>query len=166
VCETNSPQLVGHFRQGNLNRISDGLRYEGKWIANKPYVLDPSVQTGPQYGSAGAMYPAGFSTAPAPNSLAVSSYPSQPVNTTYPSSDIYNPADSINAQPGGVSPGILLDNAPLALNGPPVVKNSSRTQAVYAIPDVQMYAEHAGTRKWKSLMCNKRKADRSGYLCR
>jgi hypothetical protein len=97
-------------------------------MSRKPYMIDPSVQTGPQYGSAGAMYPAGFSTGPAPNSQAVPAYPSQPANTRYPSADIYNPADSINTQPGGVPPGTPPANAAPAWNDPPVLKNSSRPQ--------------------------------------
>lgn len=96
--------------------------------SRKPYVLDPSVQTGPQYGGAGGMYPAGFKTAPVPNSPAVPSYPNQPANTRYQSADIYNPADSVNAQPGVVPRGIPPANAPPAWNDPPVLKNSSRTQ--------------------------------------
>lgn len=96
--------------------------------SRKPYVLDPSVQTGPQYGSAGGMYPAGFKTAPIPNSPAVPSYPNQAANTRYPSADIYNPADSVNAQPGGVPRGFPPADAPPAWNDPPVLKNSPRTQ--------------------------------------
>lgn len=96
--------------------------------SRKPYVLDPSVQTGPQYGTAGGMYPPGFNTAPVSNNPAVPSYPNQPANARYPSAEIYNPADSINAQPGGVPPGIPPANAPPAWNDPPVLKNSSRTQ--------------------------------------
>jgi hypothetical protein len=50
----------------------------------KPYVIDTSIPTRPQYGSAGAMYPAGFSSSPVPNCQAATSYPSQPANTGYP----------------------------------------------------------------------------------
>lgn len=108
---------VGEMFAGGTNAAS-----------RKPYVLDPSVQTGPQYGGAGGMYPPGFNTAPVPNNPAVPSYSNQPANTRYPSADIYNPADSVNAQPGGVPSSIPPANAPPAWNDPPVLKNSSRTQ--------------------------------------
>jgi hypothetical protein len=94
----------------------------------KPYVLDPSVQTGPQYGGAGGMYPGGFSAQPVPNSPAVPSYPNKPVGGMYPSADIYSPADNVNSQPPSVNPGIPPVNAQSGWNDPPVLKNSSRTQ--------------------------------------
>ncbi|XP_023705951.1 protein transport protein Sec31A isoform X4 [Cryptotermes secundus] len=99
--------------------------------SRKPYVLDPSVQTGPHYGGVGGMYPPGFNTAPVPNNPALPPYPNQPANTRYPSADVYNPADSVNAQPGGVPPSVPPANAPPAWNDPPVLKNSSRTQLAY-----------------------------------
>lgn len=96
--------------------------------SRKPYVLDPSVQTGPQYGGAGGMYPGGFSAPPVPDSPAVPSYPNKPVGGMYSSADIYNPADNVNSQPASINPGIPPVNSPSGWNDPPVVKNSARTQ--------------------------------------
>lgn len=96
--------------------------------SRKPYVLDPSVQTGPQYSGAGGMYPGGFNAQPLPNSPAVPSYPNKPVGGMYPPADIYNPADNVNSQPAIVNPGIPPVNSVSGWNDPPVLKNSSRTQ--------------------------------------
>jgi hypothetical protein len=96
--------------------------------SRKPYVRDPSVQTGPQYGGVGSTYSGGFNTGPVPNNPAVPSYPSKPTNTMYPAADVYNPAENVNTQPTGVSPGISPVNAPPGWNDPPILKNSSRTQ--------------------------------------
>lgn len=96
--------------------------------SRKPYVLDPSVQTGPQYGGAGGMYPGGFNAQPVPNSPAIPSYPNKPVGGMYPSVDIYSPADNVNSQPAGVNPGNPPLNSLSGWNDPPVLKNSSRTQ--------------------------------------
>jgi hypothetical protein len=96
--------------------------------SRKPYVLDPSVQTGPHYGGAGGMYPGGFNAQPVPNSPAVPSYPNKPGGGMYPSADIYSPADNVNSQPASVNPGIPPLNSQSGWNDPPVLKNSSRAQ--------------------------------------
>lgn len=100
----------------------------GSTTSRKPYVLDPSVQTGPQYSGAGGMYPGGFNAQPLPHSPAVPSYPNKPVGGMYSAADIYNPADNVNSQPSIVNPGIPPVNSPSGWNDPPVLKNSSRTQ--------------------------------------
>ncbi|XP_069705559.1 protein transport protein Sec31A isoform X3 [Periplaneta americana] len=96
----------------------------------KPYVLDPSVQTGPQYGNPGGMYSGGFNAAPVQNNPAAPTYPNKPVNAMYPTSHVYNPADNVNAQPFGTIP-TPLANAPPGWNDPPAVKNSARNQLAY-----------------------------------
>ncbi|XP_021915542.1 protein transport protein Sec31A isoform X3 [Zootermopsis nevadensis] len=139
---------------------SNFLRWSGgSATSRKPYLRDPSVQTGPQYGGTGSMYPGGFNATPVPNNPAVPSYPNQPANTLYPAADIYNPADNVNAQPSGVTPGVPPVNTPPGWNDPPILRDSSRIQAVRSEPIVEMSAEHAGTRKWKSIIFKKPKAD-------
>lgn len=100
----------------------------GSATSRKPYLRDPSVQTGPQYGGTGSMYPGGFNATPVPNNPAVPSYPNQPANTLYPAADIYNPADNVNAQPSGVTPGVPPVNTPPGWNDPPILRDSSRIQ--------------------------------------
>jgi hypothetical protein len=64
----------------------------------RPYVIDPLIPTRPQYGSAGAMYPADFSSSPVPNCQAATSYPSQSANTGQ--SQSYITTDSQSVSPG------------------------------------------------------------------
>ncbi|PSN56122.1 Protein transport protein Sec31A [Blattella germanica] len=108
--------------------------------SRKPYVIDPSVQTGPQYGAAPGMYQGGggFNLNPVANNPAMSSYQPKPANPMYPNSgDIYNPADNMNPQPMAQVPTIPPVNAPPGWNDPPVIKNAPRNQpkAEYTPPN-------------------------------
>ena len=96
--------------------------------SRKPYVIDPSVQTGPQYGATTGMYQGGYNLNPVSNNPAIPSYQPKPASAMYPNAEIYTPADGINSQPAAPLPIISFMNAPSGWNDPPVIKNSARNQ--------------------------------------
>ncbi|KAJ9593994.1 hypothetical protein L9F63_014589, partial [Diploptera punctata] len=110
-------QADGNVIEGDSNEYPEALD-----------VIDPSVQTGPQYGVATTMYSGGYNLNPVSNNPALSSYQPKPASTMYPNADVYNPADSMSTQPPAPVPIFPHVNAPPGWNDPPVIKNSARNQ--------------------------------------
>ncbi|XP_049803426.1 protein transport protein Sec31A isoform X2 [Schistocerca nitens] len=119
---------------------------------NKPYVIDPSVQSGNHVSSYGMPAPYGGGQQVYPGSPAAP-LTTQPV-ASYPQADVYNPQEPPASktvfnpvQPIPVPPG----GAPPGWNDPPVLKNFAKNQFEYNILP-QMSAVHSGTRQWNSVV--------------
>ncbi|KAK7872942.1 hypothetical protein R5R35_004256 [Gryllus longicercus] len=138
---------------------------------SRPYVLDPSVQSGPAMGPYGTN-PSVAPFSPTPSAAQVPTSVYQPQAAVFSQQQPQQPIGGVPySQPGAgygagepapappmMPPNFAANNAPPGWNDPPTLKGTSRAQFPN-IDAVQMSAEHAGTRKWKNVIAHKPKAE-------